>query len=807
MSRLVAILVVLSISLPALGRDVVALFDASIDDQTPDSSYIYKTVSGQDLWVHVFEPEDGVRELDTAIVLYHGGGWEGGQPDYLFPHCSYFARLGYVAISVEYRLAGVGLNTIFDCVDDARDAFYWVAANATTLGISAEQIVVGGESSGGHLAACIGYIQDPRLSGIPVPQPEAAACILLNPILDLTTISWAMSKPGLSPDDIPGAQSISPQFHVGADSPPAVILHGSSDTVVPQQQSTDFAQSLYNNSIAAQLRIWDGKAHAFFLYLPPGYSDKEAIQLSLLEIEAFLQFQQLNGYPQVHGHFSPIHLFDGTDGFRSFSELLVLDGLLYGSTYKGGANDNGVLFKLNPGTLEYTLLHEFSGADGNEVFNGLATDGSKLYGVTKFGGTNGDGVLFEIGKDGTGFSILHHFDRDAWAAHSAPILISGVLYGTTYHGGDSTWGGTLYKYPLPSDPLQIMHSFDSTVGRHPTGRLIQIGDWLYGTASDLFQHAGGHYGSLYRINMTTNTFELLHKFNDTTEGSHPYDHLYYDGSDLLIGTNMGQAFTADSMGVIYAYSISQDTLTVLHDFENRPGTGSKPNGGLITNGDSSRLYGVAHGSNDATGDLGTLFAMDPDGSDFTVYHRFTEVLSGNIPMRSLVRLGDSYYGVAVFGGLTTDISNAETGGGMVFKYTPNSSFSDDRQEYIDWLAGSDQLVNQDPDGNPDADASSLIEEFAFGGDSIDLDAGLAIEFQISSSPVLHLPKVRTSMLPYISAEKSADLETWIADPEWSPVSISHPLFGPEFSESTQTWSTPVTSETPFFRQLRVNLPD
>lgn len=807
MSRTVAVAVILLICTTGFGRDVTGLFDASIADQSPDSSYIYKSVDGQDLSLHVFEPKGGTGNLQTAIVLYHGGGWEGGEPDYLFAHCSYFARLGYVAISVEYRLAGVGLNTVFDCVDDARDAFYWVAANAGSLGVLEDRIVVGGESSGGHLAGCVGYIQDPRLSGIPVPQPEPAACILVNPIVDLTSISWAMSKPGLSPGDIPAAESISPIFHVDSDSPPAVLLHGSDDTIVSPQQSKDFAQSLYSHSIVAQLRIWDGKPHAFFLYLPPGYSDKPTIKLSLLEIEAFLQFKELNGYPQIHGHFAPIHLFDGIDGFRSFSELIELDGFLFGSTYNGGADGSGVLFKLNPTTLEYTLLHEFSGSDGNEVFNSLETDGTKLYGVAKFGGDNGDGVLFEIGKDGAGFALLHHFGISAWAPHSAPILVGGTLYGTTYHGGSSTWGGTIYKYPLPAGPLEVIHSFDSSVGRHPTGQLIQIGDWLYGTASDLFQHSNGHYGSLYRINMTTNSFELLHSFNDETEGSHPYDHLFYDSSDLLIGTNMGKAFTAESMGTIFAYSISQDSVTVLHDFEERPGTGSKMNGGLIPSMDGTQLYGVAHGSNDTNGELGTLFSMNPDGSEFSVYHRFEEVLSGNTPMRSLCKVGDSYYGVTVFGGLTSDISNPETGGGMVFKYTPNATISDDRQEYISWLAESDQLINQDPSGSTDADTTSLIQEFAFGGDSKEVDADLMVEFQISSNPVLRLPKVRTSMLPYIAAQKSMDLYSWIIDPEWSPVISSHPLDGPEFSECVQTWPSPVTSGTPFFRRLEVNLPD
>ena len=42
------------------------------------------------------------------------------------------------------------------------------------------------------------------------------------------------------------------------------------------------------------------------------------------------------------------------------------DGVFYGTTYRGGSNDAGTVFKLNPNGTGYTLLHNFltNGVDG-----------------------------------------------------------------------------------------------------------------------------------------------------------------------------------------------------------------------------------------------------------------------------------------------------------------------------------------------------------------------------------------------------------------------------------------------------------
>jgi len=94
------------------------------------------------------------------------------------------------------------------------------------------------------------------------------------------------------------------------------------------------------------------------------------------------------------------------DGEEPLAGPLVMDaaGSLYGTTYFGGAHDDGVVFKLDTAGKE-TVLHNFTGgADGADPWAGLATDASgNLYGTTQLGGDlkclskyGGCGVVFKI---------------------------------------------------------------------------------------------------------------------------------------------------------------------------------------------------------------------------------------------------------------------------------------------------------------------------------------------------------------------------------------------------------------------------
>jgi uncharacterized repeat protein (TIGR03803 family) len=85
------------------------------------------------------------------------------------------------------------------------------------------------------------------------------------------------------------------------------------------------------------------------------------------------------------GRVTTLHSFDGTDGSNYKGGLVqATDGNFYGTTFGGGANGYGTLFKITPGgTL--TTLHNFDGTDGAHPYGSLlqATNGT-FYGTTSY---------------------------------------------------------------------------------------------------------------------------------------------------------------------------------------------------------------------------------------------------------------------------------------------------------------------------------------------------------------------------------------------------------------------------------------
>ena len=124
--------------------------------------------------------------------------------------------------------------------------------------------------------------------------------------------------------------------------------------------------------------------------------------------------------------------------------LQAQDGGLYGTTQWGGANNVGVLFRMNHhGQL--TVLHSFvqDGSDGYVPAAGLMQDDNgDIWGTTTFGGALFSGTVFRLSKHGV-YSVVHSFDGGAGANQSYAPLVQGRdgrLYGTTAFGGEFAQG-------------------------------------------------------------------------------------------------------------------------------------------------------------------------------------------------------------------------------------------------------------------------------------------------------------------------------------------------------------------------------
>lgn len=120
-------------------------------------------------------------DAGAVLVYFHGGGWVLGDLEGHDPLCRLLASAaGLEVLNVDYRLAPE--HPFPAGFDDAYAATVWAAENLA-LG---RPLMVGGDSSGGNLAAAV------ALKARDEGRPEIAHQILLYPVLDadLSTASY-----------------------------------------------------------------------------------------------------------------------------------------------------------------------------------------------------------------------------------------------------------------------------------------------------------------------------------------------------------------------------------------------------------------------------------------------------------------------------------------------------------------------------------------------------------------------------------------------------------------------------------------
>ncbi len=225
----------------------------------PDESLVYKVTPQRELKLHVFYPNDQKEGKKRPVVIsFFGGGWNSGNPNQFYDQSEFFASLGMVGISVEYRLISKDKTTPFESVMDAKSAVRWVREHRKELGIDPKRIVTSGGSAGGHVAACTAIIEgvedDKNLKVSSVPN----AMILFNPVVNTT-------KEGYGVDKLVGQETaLSPVHHVRPKLPPTLVMHGTRDTTVPYKNAVDFVAEMKDKGNDCRLISAFGENHGFF---------------------------------------------------------------------------------------------------------------------------------------------------------------------------------------------------------------------------------------------------------------------------------------------------------------------------------------------------------------------------------------------------------------------------------------------------------------------------------------------------------------------------------------------------------------
>jgi acetyl esterase len=228
-----------------------------------------------DIRARVYAPVAAGGEALPALIYFHGGGFVMGDLDTHDGLCRLIAHEGgFIVVAVDYRRAPE--NKWPAPLEDAAAATRWIFDNASSLGIDAGRIAVGGDSAGGHLAACV--TQAVKEQG----GPKIAFQLLMFPGTEFTTDTGSMNRFAvgyfmekqviewcygqiLPPDADRTSPSVSPlNARDFSGLPPAYILLGGYDPL--HDEGLSYADKLKAAGVQVTVADYSEMVHCF-IYL------------------------------------------------------------------------------------------------------------------------------------------------------------------------------------------------------------------------------------------------------------------------------------------------------------------------------------------------------------------------------------------------------------------------------------------------------------------------------------------------------------------------------------------------------------
>lgn len=254
--------------------------------------------AGDDLEAHnldIYLPKDS-KEKPKLIVVIYGSAWFGnnlkaagymgvGKP---------LTDAGFAVASINHRSSGDAKYPAQ--INDVKGAIRYLKANAETLGIDTTFVGITGFSSGGHLSAMAGVTNGMKTRTVGSTTIDVEGTIGGN--LDYTSnvdavVDWfgpvdmarmencSTVKDANSPEAalIGGAPAdnpdmialISPITYVSENTAPTLVIHGTTDNVVPYCQSQFFSEELEKAGKLEQLISVENGQHGPVTFNPDTY--------------------------------------------------------------------------------------------------------------------------------------------------------------------------------------------------------------------------------------------------------------------------------------------------------------------------------------------------------------------------------------------------------------------------------------------------------------------------------------------------------------------------------------------------------
>lgn len=204
----------------------------------------------------LYYPDAGPKVARPAVLLIHGGAWLGGYRFEMLHIAQALAQRGYVAFSIDYRLAPE--HPYPAALDDVRVALKWLNAHADEYGIDRNRLALWGYSSGAQLAGMIA-------AALPPDTPPIAVAVLGATPADLVKLGGHGPERLFIGEPIDEAKRLyvqaSPLARINEHSVPMFLYHGTWDWLISDDNSENMYVGLRALGVPAELYLQRGTGH------------------------------------------------------------------------------------------------------------------------------------------------------------------------------------------------------------------------------------------------------------------------------------------------------------------------------------------------------------------------------------------------------------------------------------------------------------------------------------------------------------------------------------------------------------------
>jgi arylformamidase len=199
------------------------------------------------------------REAAPVFVFIHGGAWRSGRSKDFAAPAEMFLAAGAHYVVPDFAWVQDAGGSLMVLADQVRRAVAWVYENIARFGGDPNRLHLGGQSSGGHLAAVALTTDWQHQFGLPADIIKGGVCI--SGMYDLTPVRLSARSRYVAFDDRTVA-ALSPIRHIDRLTAPLIVAYGTCETPEFQRQSREFAAAV--EAAGKQVRLVVGEHYNHF---------------------------------------------------------------------------------------------------------------------------------------------------------------------------------------------------------------------------------------------------------------------------------------------------------------------------------------------------------------------------------------------------------------------------------------------------------------------------------------------------------------------------------------------------------------